>query len=446
MNPISRVAPVTDAEAAQMVHPDTLADLAERLTSTPVEAAAAEDAAGNAAWQSPRRSRGWHAAGLVRRTAGPRRWPGWLAPVAAAVAVTGVIIASLGVSGLILRPAETGPAGSSGVFAKVPRYFIALPGLSGRAVVGATATGAVRGTVAPPKPHTFFAWVAAAGDGRTFVLGTSRTPRGRFDATKPRPVTLYRLVLGRSGHPGRLARLPIPTATGITGLAVSPDGSKLAVSFLPVPGPTGARIQVFSLPTGAWREWVWPGRGTLGQVAMSEASGGLQWEADNRTLMFQVTTRTKAGWPAQLYLLDTAAPGGSLLASSTRIPVPGTFLGLQHNRKRYIVGMPLITGDGTKLIAPFYHQLPPPRVFGFSITEFSVRTGQPIRVLYQRRSGTEAAATAVYWVNTHGTAMIAVRGPVFGIQTPTTFTPLPRSTQRLFTGPIPGSLSRLPAW
>jgi len=28
----------------------------------------------------------------------------------------------------------------------------------------------------------------------------------------------------------------------------------------------------------------------------------------------------------------------------------------------------------------------------------------------------------------------------------TTFTPLPPSTQRLFTGPIPGSLSRLPAW
>src|SRR5262249_56273977 len=92
MNPLSRVAPVTDAEAAQMVHPGTLADLAERLTSTPVEAAAAEDAAGNAAWQSPRRSRGWPAAGLVRRTAGPRRWPGWLTPAAAAGALTRLVL------------------------------------------------------------------------------------------------------------------------------------------------------------------------------------------------------------------------------------------------------------------------------------------------------------------------------------------------------------------
>jgi hypothetical protein len=401
-------------------------------------------------------SRGRRGTALVRRAAAPRRWPGWLAPVAAAAAVAGVIIASLAISGLILRPGGSGPAGPSGGFASVPRYFVAIPEVPGRAVVvGATATGAELGTVAPPKPHTFFAWVAAAGDGRTFVLGTSSLPRGPWDVTAPRPVKLYLLVVGRSGHPGHLARLPIPTETGVTGLAVSPDGSKLAVSFLPAHGQAGSKIEVFSLAGAARREWAWPGRGTLGEVAMPVASGGLglhgglQWAADNRTLMFEVTTRTPNGWPAQLYLLDTATPGGSLLAASTRIPVQSTYLGLQHNRKQYIVGMPLITGDGTKLVAPFYHQKAPPKVFGFSITEFSVRTGKLIRVLYQKRSGTEAAATAVYWVNTHGTAMIAVRGPVFGVQTPTTFTPLPRSTQRLFIRPAPGggeALSRLPAW
>jgi len=389
-----------------------------------------------------------HAPAVVRRGHVPRRWPGWLAPVAAAAAVAGVIIASLGISGLVLRPAGTGPAGSSGVFAKVPRYFVASPEVPGRAlVVGATATGAELGTVAPPKPHTFFAWVAAAGDGRTFVLGTSSLPRGPWDVTTPRPVKLYRLLLGRSGHPGHLARLPIPAETGITGLGVSPDGSKLAVSLLPVSGQTGSRIEVFSLATGARREWVWPDRGTLGQIAMPMTSGGLQWEADNRTLMFELTTRTKDGWPGQLYLLNSAAPGGSLLASSTRIPVPSADLGWQHtNVKHRIIGMPLISGDGRKLVAPFYHEKAPPNVFGFTITAFSVRTGKPVQVLYQKRTGTEAASTAVYWVNTDSTAMIAVRGPVFGIQTPTTFTPLPARTQRLFSGSIPGSLSRMPVW
>ena len=63
--------------------------------------------------------RGWRAPALVRRAAAPRRWPGWLAPVAAAAAVAGAIIASLAISGVILRPAGTGPA-NSGVFAKVP--------------------------------------------------------------------------------------------------------------------------------------------------------------------------------------------------------------------------------------------------------------------------------------------------------------------------------------
>jgi hypothetical protein len=401
--------------------------------------------------RTPRRTRAratgrrWHAPGLVRRAAGPRRWPGWLAPVAAAAAVAGVIIALLAISGLILRPARSGPADSSGVFAKVPRYFVAIPEVSGHAVVGATATGAVLGTVAPPRPDTFFAWVAAAGDGRTFVLGASPRLRRGDVLNQPRPVKLYRLVLGHSGHPGRLIPLPIPTETGISGLGVSPDGSKLAVSLLPAHGQTGSMIQVFSLATGARREWVWPGPGTLGSVAMPVASGGLQWAADNQTLMFEVTTRTRTGWPAQLYLLDTAAPSGSLLASSTRIPVPSTDLGWQHNNAKHrIIGMPLITGDGTKLVAPFYHQEAPPNGFGFTITEFSVHTGKPIRVLYQQRTDTEAASTAVWWVNTHGAAMIAVRGPVFGVQTPTTFTPLPPSTQRLFARD--GALHRLPAW
>lgn len=105
MNPISRIAPVTDAEAAQMVHPGTLADLAERLTSMPVEeAAAAGDAAGNAAWHSPRRSRR-----LL------------IAIPAAALAVTALLVTSLGVvtfgpGGRVTEsgPASAGPARHTG--------------------------------------------------------------------------------------------------------------------------------------------------------------------------------------------------------------------------------------------------------------------------------------------------------------------------------------------
>jgi hypothetical protein len=381
---------------------------------------------------------GRRAPGLVRRGAVPRRWPGWLAPVAAAAAVAGVIIASLAISGVILRhPAGTSPAGPSGVFARVPRYFVAIPQIPGRAVVGATATGAVLGTVAPPKPYTMFTQVAAASDGRTFVFAAAPgVDRG--------PVRFYRLVLDRSGHPGRLVALPIPPETAaLPGLALSPDGSKLAVSLPPVHGHIGSKIQIFSLATGARREWVWPGHGT---VSVGAGGGGSNsWDADNRTLLFQVTIRSRTGWPGQLRLLDTAARAGSLLASSTPIPIPSTEVGWQHNNAKHrIIGIPLITGDGTKLVAPFFHASAPPKVFGFTITEFSVRTGKPVRVLYQRRTASEAGDTGVWWVNASGTAVIATRGSVFGVQTPATFTPLPPRTQRLVVHH--GMFFRLPAW
>ena len=380
--------------------------------------------------------RGWRAPALVRRAAAPRRWPGWLAPVAAAAAVAGAIIASLAISGVILRPAGTGPA-NSGVFAKVPRFFVALPEIPGRAVVGATATGAVLGTVAPPKPHRVFTSVAAAGDGRTFVFAAAPgVDRG--------PVKFYRLALDRSGHPGRLAPLPIPPETAaLPSLALSPGGSKLAVSLPPVHGQTGSKIQVFSLATGARREWVWPGHGTISVGA--GGGGSNSWEANDRTLLFEVTTPTRTGWPGQLRLLDTTAPAGSLLAASTPIPIPSTDLGWQHNNATHrILGIPLITGDGSKLVTPFFHSSAPPKVFGFTITEFSVRTGKPIQVLYQRRTGSEAASTGVWWVNNSGTVVIATRGSVFGVQTPATFTPLPPRTQRLILRH--GMIFRRPAW
>src|SRR5262249_15630277 len=204
------------------------------------------------------------------RTAGPRRWPGWLTPGAAAVAVTGVSNASLGISRLILRPTQTGPVGSCRVVYEGPPLLCPLP-------LGPRPQGAGRaphargrnrdadlGTVAPPKRHAFFDWVAAAGDGRTFVLGASSLPRGPWDVTTPRPVKLYRLVLDRSGRPGHLARLPIPAETGITGLALSPDGSKLAVSLLPVPGQAGSKIEVFSLATRPGPPRVWPAPAPIG--------------------------------------------------------------------------------------------------------------------------------------------------------------------------------------
>ena len=91
MNPISRIASVTDAQAARMVRPGTLADLAQRLTSMPAGAAAgAEDEAGRAARQSP-----------------PRRRRLLIAiPAVAAIAVAALVVTSLGGPGQrVISPA-----------------------------------------------------------------------------------------------------------------------------------------------------------------------------------------------------------------------------------------------------------------------------------------------------------------------------------------------------
>ena len=379
----------------------------------------------------------------ARRRMEPRRWPGWLTPLAAAAAVVAVVAGSLGLSGVIGRQ-SAGTSASAGPLAGVPRYFVTLPlrnSLSApRAVVGATATGALLGTVRPPEPHSAFQWVTAAGDDRTFVLAAGKPPADGQSIQDWGAFSFYRLVLDRSGHPAGLTRLPIPPQKGITGVALSPDGHKLAVSVQPSHGQTGSSIRIFSLATGAEREWTWPGQGTVFVNS---------WEADSRTLLVREASNihTEVGWVWQLRLLDTAAPAGNLRASSTRIPIPVSYTGSQHSNAG-IDRDALVTGDGTRLVASFYRG-PRRKVFFFTLTEFSVRTGKPVQVLYRRRTGHENESESELWVNTSGGTIIASRGEsatslqsVAGVQTPKAFTPFPPATQRL----LGGGINNQPAW
>ncbi len=83
MNQLSRISPVTDAEAARLVQPGTLADLASEITATSVPAGPGRHGQASTAGARPR-------SGSRRR--------GWLigAPLAAGLAAAVVAIASLG--------------------------------------------------------------------------------------------------------------------------------------------------------------------------------------------------------------------------------------------------------------------------------------------------------------------------------------------------------------
>src|SRR5262249_62093451 len=121
----------------------------------------------------------------------------------------------------------------------------------------------VVGGVPAPGPRWVFAGVAAAGDARTFVLAVQHAvPAVGWPAhfSGAGPARFYRLVLGRSGRPGPLTALPAPPVTeDINGFALSPDGSKLAVTGLPPrhlrqgrpPAPRGTPPPGFALATRA---------------------------------------------------------------------------------------------------------------------------------------------------------------------------------------------------
>lgn len=96
MNPIGRIIPLTDAEAAQMVSPGTLADFAKQVTDMPIDPAAAETAPGSVASHTPR-----------QRSGRPIS-----IPAVAALAVAALLITWLGAvaSGHGGRGAGSGPA------------------------------------------------------------------------------------------------------------------------------------------------------------------------------------------------------------------------------------------------------------------------------------------------------------------------------------------------
>jgi hypothetical protein len=92
MNPVTRISPVTDAEAARMARPDTLADLAAQITASPPGAAPDRLAAGRGGGRSVRKGR-------------------WLIgiPLAAALAVALLVVTSLGRPGQRVGPVTVGP-------------------------------------------------------------------------------------------------------------------------------------------------------------------------------------------------------------------------------------------------------------------------------------------------------------------------------------------------
>jgi hypothetical protein len=279
-----------------------------------------------------------------RWNAGRRRW---LAPAAAAAAVLAVA-AGIAVSASLPRP----PHSSIPFSQQVPAYYIALPSPGSLGPVGIYATKTGR-LVTAVRFHgdNSATLVTAAADGRTFVIA----------AAEKHP-TLYLTRFNATTRKAQVTVLRAPTLPAharIEALALSPDGTKLAVGYRAnVSDRSGKHVLVVAdLKTGRTHEWT-SNHGEFGVFYT------VTWAADDTTVAFNWF----AGWQKSqskpllpgsgVRLLDTALPESDLVASS-RLALAYTAKANPFSPKKEeatvstgVPTAPWLTPDGKTIVLP----------------------------------------------------------------------------------------------
>jgi hypothetical protein len=289
----------------------------------------------------------------------------WLAPVAAVIAVIGVIA---GVS-LVARPEGHS---SSGTPTGMPPYYVTLTGamVSQRAVLTAavrnSATGALLTTVnvpvgqnasklgsTPPMPSG----ITASANGRTFAITDD--------------LGFFLLRVAPGGRSARLSRLPIHVPFILSDTAaLSPDGSQLAIDVEPCANNfCRDALDVVSLATGASKIWNGP------SVSGSPLSPA--WVGGGTEIMF-LWQVGNSSTPQGYRLLNVSGPSGGLLSSSRALVSPPVQNGWEFPGA-------ILTPDGRGLVTTDYRNVPGQDGGGtviLRVVELSARTGRLLRVLH----------------------------------------------------------------
>jgi hypothetical protein len=395
---------------------------------------------GSRRWRSAHR--GWN------------RWARALTPVAAAVAVLLVIIAVVGIGRAVHSTDGRAPAAAAGPVAagppissyvasgQVPRYYVAITSRGGDpsvdptyAVVAETAGGKILATIQPSVAHGTIVAVTAAADDRTFVLDEERwsaNAAGLDDGAR----TFYEFRLNSSGRPGPLTRLAasVPSGYQLDGLALSPDGSKLAVALEPATNttPVLAIVKVYVLATGAVRTWTGHG----GSIGSAEDARSLSWTSNGQTLAFDWNANsggTQGGAGGVRLLRVDAADSNLLTAGPPALPAEHPS---PQSRPPACQMDLIITPDGSKVVCGAIQiQV---LVGGLlndvtQFREYSTATGQVTPILgYWKFHNVIPNAAAVLWSNASGSVLIGVipgggHGGRIGVISGNSFTPLPRA-------------------
>jgi hypothetical protein len=256
-----------------------------------------------------------------------RRWRSKLAPVAAAVAVAAVAIALVTIkdvpNGRVASPSPSttsvSPAGQNVSIPGVPEYYVAwMQADAPYLVVGDTATGRQVGEVAPLHNVDLEGIYGAAADDRTFVVMGDRL----FGPPYEGRAVFYLLRIDPGGRtPALLTRVPIAPQPNPAGIAISPDGTELAVAEAGSP----ATVRIYSIASGKLlRTWSATVPGVLAVEPASVSKGSqftgarvLRWSSDGQQLAFAWNSTA-------IRVLDVSAPDGNLITSSSLLAAIGT--------------------------------------------------------------------------------------------------------------------------
>lgn len=255
-----------------------------------------------------------------------RRWRSWLtlgaAGVVAALVIALVIIKELPNGSAAAPSPSASPSSAASVTSgtppgenNVPEYYVALmPAEKSYLDVSNAFTGQRIATVAAPDGVTLAGVYGTADDDRTFIVTGDR-----LSDAKAATVWYVLLIAPQATTRARLTPLPIPVSQRPAGVALSPDGTKVAVAL---PG-SPATLRVYSVPAGVLlREW---SATTAGEITMEKGQSGagqfaattLRWSSDGQQLAF--------GWNAStIRVLNATAPDGNLLASTRLLGAIGT--------------------------------------------------------------------------------------------------------------------------
>jgi hypothetical protein len=327
-----------------------------------------------------------------------RRWHRRLLPVAAAAAVIAVAVVAV----LVARPKPVPPAAPGP--AAIPRYYLTITSVADQqvhdlpvteAVIRDSTTGQITGTVKIlsglyPAPVT----VAAAPDDRSFIIGTTEVGPKGTPAAGDEEYRFLRLPISADGTPGHLTELPAyPVPGAVTGIALSPDGTLLAVSSIDWLGRQNGHatngvgeVKVINLVTGTVRTWT---------AAMQQGHyfvpGPPSWADGDQMIAFTwqraQSLNNDALTMEGVRLLDTEAPGDNL-ADSRTIMSPKAVSGT--------IESVLITPEGADVLVATSHEVPPGGGRGtvfLQISEVPTAGSGPVRVLHTESA--RATATTV---------------------------------------------------